>query len=692
MSTIVELSQSSDTWKLHRVLGTGGFGVVELWVHIQSDKKLAIKKCRWDFSALTSVQQKRWSNEIDIMKRLKHPNIVKTELLPFELSSVEKDLPILCMEYCKKGNLRKILNQPENCCGIDEPEAIKIMTEISSAVEYLHSYNITHRDLKPENIVLQEENNVISYKLIDLGYAKELGEASTSASLVGTLNYIAPELLWGEKYSCSVDYWSLGILFYELITGTRPFLPTMQHTMEWMKYIRNKSYDDIRAYKSEGKIIFRKDIPDPTQLSNYLRKSMVQWFRLVLQWDSHKRGRIFNNLMVFTMLQQIIMNKILYVFCVPFYKIYTYEINSSTTIKDLQLLIQESTTIEVEHQILTDYNGTVVNESTVTLASQPNDHILFLFRNKHLTKDIPTLHISTEVEKMITQSKTELNYEEVKDYYRHTIYFVKKEVTLFQLYIFALNINVDLLQKKIDMFNANLEEMLRKTKTLTDRVYANTGIKYMKKTNLEDTTCKTQMRMDKIDKLNGAVNQVKMEFMSLNRDNDKLRYNIQSFDFIKDLSEIYNKMCDMYSEFQKESFHKTAKSVDMVKLIFAFLRSREKQLRNKAIINITSQIDELYNRLSKLEKVLHSIIFMTKLYSKEYECYWKEHIERKITLLNDDSQFNNQQVFNLPSTNLDNVIQLENNEIYDNLVIRYKLGNLVTKMQKKYIEVISLDL
>jgi len=141
------------------------------------------------------------------------------------------------------------------------------MSEILSAVEYLHSYNITHRDLKPENIVLQDEQNVvrykrkkviyiallayvriycidsikllyvhilqISYKLIDLGYAKELGEASTSASLVGTLNYVAPELLWKKTYSCSVDYWSLGILFYELVTGTRPFLPTMQHTMEW---------------------------------------------------------------------------------------------------------------------------------------------------------------------------------------------------------------------------------------------------------------------------------------------------------------------------------------------------------------------------------------------------------------------------------------------------------------------------
>jgi len=56
------------------------------------------------------------------------------------------------------------LNQPENCCGISETEAIKVMSEISSAVEYLHSYNITHRDLKPENIVLQDERNVVRYK------------------------------------------------------------------------------------------------------------------------------------------------------------------------------------------------------------------------------------------------------------------------------------------------------------------------------------------------------------------------------------------------------------------------------------------------------------------------------------------------------------------------------------------------
>jgi len=70
---------------------------------------LAIKKCKWNYSQLTPVQQKRWSNEVDIMKRLRHPNIVKTECIPFKLPNVEENLPVLCMEYCKKGDLRKVV-------------------------------------------------------------------------------------------------------------------------------------------------------------------------------------------------------------------------------------------------------------------------------------------------------------------------------------------------------------------------------------------------------------------------------------------------------------------------------------------------------------------------------------------------------------------------------------------------------
>lgn len=139
---------SSDNWKLKRILGTGGFGIVELWAHAQTGGKLgkpqynykyifqiihilfckrfskgkidinlkliimilAIKKCKWNYSQLTPVQRKRWANEVDIMRRLRHPNIVKTGCVPFKLPNVEENLPVLCMEYCKKGDLRKVVS------------------------------------------------------------------------------------------------------------------------------------------------------------------------------------------------------------------------------------------------------------------------------------------------------------------------------------------------------------------------------------------------------------------------------------------------------------------------------------------------------------------------------------------------------------------------------------------------------
>lgn len=68
----------------------------------------AIKKCKWNYSQLKPKQRKRWANEVDIMKRLKHPNIVKTGCIPFKLPNIEENLPILCMEYCRKGDLRKV--------------------------------------------------------------------------------------------------------------------------------------------------------------------------------------------------------------------------------------------------------------------------------------------------------------------------------------------------------------------------------------------------------------------------------------------------------------------------------------------------------------------------------------------------------------------------------------------------------
>ncbi|XP_014483184.1 PREDICTED: inhibitor of nuclear factor kappa-B kinase subunit beta-like isoform X2 [Dinoponera quadriceps] len=669
--------QSSNDWKFNRTLGAGGFGTVELWMHVQSGKKFAIKKCKWDYSQLTPVQRKRWANEVDIMSRLKHPNIVKAGFLPFKLPNIENNLPILCMEYCKKGDLRKILNHPENCCGIRETEAVKVMTEVSSAVEYLHSQNITHRDLKPENIVLQDENNVLLYKLIDLGYAKELGEASLSASLVGTLNYVAPELLWQKKYSCSVDYWSLGILFYEVVTGIRPFLPKMQHTMEWMKQIQNKDYEDIHAYESEGKIIFGKDIQDPTDLSNNLRSKMVAWFRLVLQWDPHKRGRVFDesgrsDLMVFKMLWQILSKKI-------------YEVDGNTTVKDVQLLIEKNTNIKVEHQILTDYNGAVLIESSALLVSKTNDHTLFVFKDGcYLTKDIPTLNIPAEVDKMMIQLKDELTFEVLENYYRYTIYFVREQVNLFQLYVFAFSINIDLLHQKINTFNTNMEKTLENTKTLMNQVDV-IRLRYANSTSADATDRREVLRpyFDKIDKLVNAADQIKMKFISLMENNDKFRNEVQSIDYMKDLLELYSKICDVYVDLKQRNTHKTAKPSSMVKLVFEFLNVREIQLSQN--INIPRQTHNLQDELLKLEKIFNSVTVMTKLYWKEYQKIAELDVEIA------PQQSNSHQFANISTIELNSAIQSEDNVIYDNLVILHTMENLMAEMQKKYLEVLNID-
>ncbi|KOC62820.1 Inhibitor of nuclear factor kappa-B kinase subunit beta [Habropoda laboriosa] len=546
-------------WNLERVLGCGGFGIVELWVHT-SGKKLAIKICKKDTAQLTETQQKRWIHEVQIMKRLKHSNIIKGLELPFKHPNDKVDLPVLCMEFCRKGDLRKVLNKVENCCGVSEKEAINVMKDISSAVEYLHSNNITHRDLKPENIVLQDEHNTISYKLIDLGYAKELGENSTSGSLVGTLNYVAPELLWKQTYSCSVDYWSLGILFYELVTGTRPFLSNMQHTMSWMQHIRNKGYDDICAFKSEGKIVFGQDIASPTNLSKCLKNKLVEWFKVVLQWNPKKRGKYdetgTSKLVVFKLLHSILSKPIVYVFSASTYSFNGYEIVDSSSITDLQSMIEKDTNIPVNQQTLTDYFGKILIENHMPLLSQIQDPVLFVFKNESpLIENVPVLHIPTEIQKMIEFSRSQVDFETLQDYYRATIFFIKQKIYFFQLYIFALTIKVlDTFNENIMSASTNVNALLSELSTVRFE-WSETSVDKEKMAALETNFVK-------VNKLGKATNQIKLEFSPFMQKKNELREAVKSIDCTKDMSQMYNKATKIYELHKDERSHRCAEPTD----------------------------------------------------------------------------------------------------------------------------------
>lgn len=161
-----------------------------------------------------------------MVKAINHPNIISYEVLPTELEegiSNPSKLPMLPMEYCSGGNLRFMLKRPCNASGLQEADVRIVLEDMIEAVSYLHQLEIVHRDFKPENIVLKETTERkcgVIYKLIDLGFAKEL---ETMLSIVGTEDYAAPEIFMGQKYNIGVDYWSFGITAYEIICGNKKY-------------------------------------------------------------------------------------------------------------------------------------------------------------------------------------------------------------------------------------------------------------------------------------------------------------------------------------------------------------------------------------------------------------------------------------------------------------------------------------
>lgn len=226
----------------------------------------------------------QWKQEIQLVQKMKCESIVKALELPDPFRALQISTPILALEFCSGGDLRKLLNKSSNCCGIEEKEVRQILKQIASGIEYLHSMKIIHRDLKPENIVLQPlPNKKTLYKLTDLGYAKQLSDSSMANSFVGTLEYLAPELFLKKKYTSAVDSWSFGLMVYEIITGRRPFLPN--HSMgEILRYIEMKKSSTICIEIAEDtrSINLSDKIPRFNHISNTLKEDIEAWLKVMV--------------------------------------------------------------------------------------------------------------------------------------------------------------------------------------------------------------------------------------------------------------------------------------------------------------------------------------------------------------------------------------------------------------------------
>ncbi|XP_031712166.1 inhibitor of nuclear factor kappa-B kinase subunit beta [Anarrhichthys ocellatus] len=353
MNRVPLQQQSCGSWELKERLGTGGFGNVTRWQNKDTEEQIAIKQCRQE---LSERNKERWILEIQIMKRLDHVNVVAAREVPegmHEMITIN-DLPLLAMEYCQGGDLRKYLNLLENCCGMREGSVLILLRDISSALTYLHKKRIIHRDLKPENIVLQQGEKRLIHKIIDLGYAKELDQSSLCTSFVGTLQYLAPELIERKKYTVTVDYWSFGTLVFECITGFRPFLPTWQ-PVPWHNKLKMKQKDDIVVYEDLlGEVRFSKHLPQPNDLNCLLLERLERWLRLMLKWSPQERGKDpdATPMDCFSQLEVILQLKLVHVLNMISAKILTYSVSDEETVSDLQLRIEKDSNIPAANQEL----------------------------------------------------------------------------------------------------------------------------------------------------------------------------------------------------------------------------------------------------------------------------------------------------------------------------------------------------
>uniref|UniRef100_A0A4W5KAJ5 cGMP-dependent protein kinase n=1 Tax=Hucho hucho TaxID=62062 RepID=A0A4W5KAJ5_9TELE len=193
-------------------LGVGGFGRVEL-VQLKSDEiKTFAMKILKKRHIVDTRQQEHIRSEKQIMQEAHSDFIVR-------LYRTFKDAKYLymLMEACLGGELWTILRDR----GSFEDSTTRFYTAcVVEAFAYLHSKGIIYRDLKPENLILDHRGYA---KLVDFGFAKKIGFGKKTWTFCGTPEYVAPEIILNKGHDISADYWSLGILMYELLTGSPPF-------------------------------------------------------------------------------------------------------------------------------------------------------------------------------------------------------------------------------------------------------------------------------------------------------------------------------------------------------------------------------------------------------------------------------------------------------------------------------------
>lgn len=272
-------------------IGQGAFSNVYRGVHRESGVPYAIKVPR----SCNSAQE--LERETIALTSLCHENIVRLYDIQNEIGS---GMPVFVMEFCSRGSVLSLLEDPENHNGLHDRDIIALLSDIASALKYLCSVGFVHRDIKPGNILVSEtEVGRNIFKLSDFGSSKFIQETGEYESLTGTEEYLHPHLYerafidrnLGGKFTSAADLWSLGATLAHAVLGEVPFRPfegSRKNRNEMFKMISRKHDQDIYGRQStpNGKIEYYREIPSHCNISLGLRQHLETIIRGLLRGNA----------------------------------------------------------------------------------------------------------------------------------------------------------------------------------------------------------------------------------------------------------------------------------------------------------------------------------------------------------------------------------------------------------------------